>query len=281
MKTEQIGLAWSIRSKWTLITRSKQVRRGFTFFLIQLLVLLLIHPPLTLDRASRLKITRKVFSAPFQGGRYELYSINYMTCVILKFPSKMSTCLLLSAKNDSSILVVCHEVQSVNAVCLNVRTHCSRLLAVAIHQPSTTNNNAIDKSSLFFLAHQYLSELPTYSQQIFNSVHNICHILYCLFKMDSLLTYSLTSFDYTGLAICFHICYICCFEAYWYVVIIQSCVNWTADPVIWFRRGTLVLFSVDLRGARWWIVIDVGQCCFDILQLRFQMEFSFLLARDM
>ena len=66
-------------------------------------------------------------------------------------------------------------------------------------------------------------------------------------EMDSLLTYSLTSFDYTGLAICFHICYICCFEAYWYVVIIQSCVNWTADPVIWFRRGTLVLFSVDLR----------------------------------
>ena len=124
----------------------------------------------------------------------------------------MSTRLLLCAENDSSILVVCHEVQSVNAVCLNVRTHCSRLLAVAIHQPSTTNNNAIDKTSLLFLAHQYLSELPTYSQQIFNSVHNICHILYCLFEMDSLLTYSLTSFDYTGLAICFHIFYICCFS---------------------------------------------------------------------
>ena len=141
MKIEQIGLAWSIRSKWTLITRSKQVRRGFTFFLIQLLVLLLIQLPLTLDRASRLKITRKVFSAPFQGGKEDLYPINYMTCVILKFPSKMSTCLLLSAKNDSSILVVCHEVQSVNAVCLNVRTRCSRLIAVAIHQPPTANNN--------------------------------------------------------------------------------------------------------------------------------------------
>ena len=113
----------------------------------------------------------------------------------------MSTCLLLSAKNDSSILVVCHERQSVNAVCLNVQTHCNRLIAVTIHQPSTTNKNAINKISLSFLARQYLSELPIYSQEIFDSVHNICHILYCLFEQDSLLIYSLTSFEYTGLAI--------------------------------------------------------------------------------
>ena len=177
------------------------MRRGFTFFLIQLLVLLLIHPPLTLDRASRWKITRKVFSAPFQGGREDLYPINHMICVILKFSRKMSTRLLLCTENDSSILVVCHEVQSVNAVCLNVQTHCNRLIAVTIHQPSTTNKNAINKISLSFLARQYLSELPIYSQEIFDSVHNICHILYCLFEQDSLLIYSLTSFEYTGLAI--------------------------------------------------------------------------------
>ena len=188
MKIKQIGLAWSTQAKWTLISRSKQVRRGFTFFLIQLLVLLLIHPPLTLDRASRWKITRKVFSAPFQGGREDLCPIDYMTCVILKFSRKMSTCLLLSAKNDGSILVFCHEVQSVNAVCLNVRTHCSRLLAVAIHQPSTINNNAINKTFLFFFARQ--SELPTPSQQIYNSVHYMCHLLYYLFEMDSLLLQS-------------------------------------------------------------------------------------------